>query len=143
MRYLVAARPMKCGTHRYFTIRDRHGASRVLTFIRRDMALRFRDYAVYHRHTYRCWPIIDASGDVQLPIRAYRAMSYEDICNDVVVAEVDESSILQTFKHNAVNCIEATVFDFDKDTSVLTLKGVDAPAETHTSEFREYLESMI
>lgn len=117
MKFLIGIKPLKT-SYKYFTMRNKVGASRIIAFNEYKTAQEFKNYLGDYRAKYNIWPQLDASSEPQtqgsINIDEYICPEQvENLIQDVDIVEIKDEDLLYLSSQNNLDSIITKSFEYD------------------------------
>lgn len=77
--------------HKYMTIKNQNGHSRVMCFEKETDAKRCKHYIMHHRHTYGTWPLLDLSKP-ETKVK-FQSQYTKDDMMQIEIKEIDDNKL--------------------------------------------------
>jgi len=136
MKYFVVTKPFVKSQCRYFTMKNKMGASRILAFDSKELATSFKKYAVYHRSAFGSWPVLDASNTDSVHLSSEKCKLTQLVDKHVHVIGWEDVDFSVPF-------ITGTFFKFDEELNVHLRLTENTNAEIDLAKTRCMLEKLF
>lgn len=141
MKYFVGIKTLKNSPVRYYTMKNKVGASRMIAFRNTDSAIEFKNYLAKYRAKFNHWPVIDASNNEQnINSSNFNKCHTVEYVENVLRVVGWEEKHLNDLHSSSVDIIEVTKFSYYFDTNLMKMTAYDFPNLKNIEDFRENLK---